>query len=251
MKIAICGLGRAGKALAQKIIDEKTDELVLGLCREESKTKGMDVGDILGTVPLNVSVVPLSSAVRKLKEKQTDIVIDFSNKDTSVKLLKVCEEAGVNLVICTTNFSEEEKEMIRTTAENEKIGVVEAPNLTIGINLLMEFVGRLSRILPEFDFEIVERHRKEKVRPTATAKLIAREIDRDEVVISSVRAGGYVGIHEVTAASEEERITIEHESFTRGAFAKGAMLAARFVYGKKGYFRMADVVKEMENEVLK
>ena len=113
----------------------------------------------------------------------------------------------------------------------------------------MEFVEKLSKILPEFDFEIVERHRRDKPRVTTTAKLISKVIDRGETPISSIRTGGYVGIHEVTAASEEERITIEHESFSRQAFAKGALMAAQFLYGKKGFYEMKDVIKNLESRL--
>lgn len=249
MNIAVCGLGRAGKELARKVILDSAHHLVMGICRDTSQTEGKDIGELLEMAPTGTYVYRLSECSRILAEKEIDVVIDFSGKDTSLKLAEICCGARKNLVICTTNFTDSEQAFLKKLGESGRFGLVYAPNLTLGINLLMEFVEKLSRILPEFDFEIVERHRKDKPRITTTAKLIAKAIDRGETPISSVRAGGYVGIHEVTAASEEERITIEHESFSRKAFAKGALLAARFIEGKTGYYQMKDVVDDLGKSV--
>ncbi len=154
------------------------------------------------------------------------------------------------MVICTTNFEGESQKKFDVLINKFKGGIVYAPNLTIGINLLMQFVAKISKILPDFDFEIIERHRKDKPRITTTARLISKSINRGETPISSIRVGGYVGIHEVVAASENERITIEHESFSRNAFANGAMTAANFIYDKDGYYEMQDVINELENKIM-
>lgn len=249
MNIAVCGLGRAGKELARKIILETEHRLIMGICRDGSLSEGKDVGELLGMPENGVLVYSLSECENALKD--VDVVIDFSGKQTSMKLAPVCHKANKNLVICTTNFTDEEKKYLKDLSEDGSFGLVYAPNLTIGINLLMGFVEKLSRILPEFDFEIVERHRKDKPSVTTTAKLISKVINRGDTPISSVRAGGYVGIHEVTAASEEERITIEHESFSRQAFAKGALLAGEFVVSRKGFYEMKDVIEDLEKKVEK
>lgn len=251
MNIAVCGVGRAGKELARKVISEGNINLSMALCRDTSKSAEKDIGELLDMPKQGIVIYKLSEAVKKLTEKKVDVVIDFSARETSLKLAEICQKAGVNLVICTTNFSEEEIEHLKIIGSSKKLGLVYAPNLTLGINLLMEFVAKLSKILPEFDFEIVERHRRDKPRVTTTAKLISKAIARGETPISSVRTGGYVGVHEVTAASEEERITIEHESFSRQAFAKGALLAAEFVKEKKGFFEMKDVIAALEEKIEK
>lgn len=247
MNIAVCGLGRAGKELARKVLSGTSHNLTLGLCRDSSSAVGEDVGELLGMPKTGIRVYKISDCVDAIKD--TDVIIDFSGKQTSLELASVCKKVHKNLVICTTNFTDEEKQYLRVLSENGDFGLVYAPNLTIGINLLMEFVGKLSRILPDFDFEIVERHRRDKPKVTTTAKLISKVINRGDIPISSVRAGGYVGIHEVIAASEEERITIEHESFSRQAFAKGALLAAQFVSDKVGFYEMRDVIVDLEKKV--
>lgn len=249
MNIAVCGLGRAGKELVRKVVAESEHQIVMGICRDNSDKAGKDIGELAGVAPTKTYAFELSKCENILKEKNVDVVIDFSNKSTSLQLASICRYAGKKLVICTTNFTEEEQLYLQGLCNDLEFGLVYAPNLTVGINLLMEFVEKLSRVLPEFDFEIVERHCKDKPRVTTTAKLIAQVINREDTTISSVRAGGYVGVHEVTAASEEERITIEHESFSRKAFAKGALLAAKFVQYKVGFFNMRDVVDDLGKHV--
>lgn len=249
MRIAVCGLGRAGKVLARKIIEDKEDELCCVLCREESSTANNDVGTILGMPILNIPVVPLSNAIQIMIDRHVDVVIDFSNKITTLRIASLCVKHNISMVVCTTNFEEEELTELERLGKQSQKGLIYAPNLTIGINLLMEFVERISRLLPDFDFEIIERHRKEKKKVTTTAKMIANRIERNNVPISAIRVGGYVGIHEVTAANENERLTIIYESFSRNAFANGALMAARYIIGKSGYHEMADVISEMEKTI--
>jgi 4-hydroxy-tetrahydrodipicolinate reductase len=251
MNIAICGLGRAGKVSAKKIISDGKHKLVMGMCRDSSEQSGMDIGTILDMPHMGIPAYPLSDSTQKLNRLNVDVVIDFSGKETSLRLVEICGQTNTNLVICTTNFTSEETQYFRDKTSTGDWGLIYAPNLTLGINLLMKYVAKISRLLTDFDFTIVERHRKEKTQPTTTAKLISRAINREETPISSVRAGGYVGIHEVTAASEEERLTIVHESFSREAFAKGALLAAEYIKDKTGYFEMSDVIEYLEGNISK
>lgn len=250
MRIAVCGLGRAGKVLARKIIGDSRDELCCAICREESAIANQDVGTVLGMCVCDIPVVPIPSVAKELVKREVDVVIDFSNKSTTLKMAKICAENDISMVVCTTNFEQEELRELKGIGECSSKGLIYAPNLTIGINLLMEFVERISKLLPDFDFEIVERHRKEKKKVTTTAKLIAQRIDRENVPISAIRVGGYVGVHEVTAANENERLTIVHESFSRDAFANGALMAARYIIDKSGYHEMTDVIQELEDKMM-
>lgn len=250
MKIAICGMGRAGKVLVQKIIQDGQDTLCCAVCRDESDNKNQDVGEILGRYKMGIPVVAISEFRSAAGEMDIDVVIDFSHKTTTLRMAEICQAINVSMVICTTNFTSDELQRIKDIGMASEEGVVYAPNLTIGINLLMEFVEKISKMLPDFDFEIIERHRKEKKRVTTTAKLIAERIDREKVPISAVRLNGYVGVHEVTCTNENERLTIVHESFSRNAFANGALMAARYIIGKRGYHEMTDVIHEMERNIM-
>lgn len=244
MRIGLCGLGRAGKAMAQKIIGSDKHELVCVICRDSSDKIGKDVGSLLQIATTGINVIGISDFARSEKD-EIDVMIDFSNYLFSIDLLRICENKGINLVICTTGFSEDGLTEIVETGLRQKIGVLYAPTLTLGINLLIKIVSELSQQIPWFDFAIVERHCKDKKRVTTTAKLIAQAMKRDDIHISSVRAGGYVGIHEVTAANADERITIVHESFNRGAFANGALMASEYLNGKKGFYEMKDVIEAL------
>lgn len=249
MRIAVCGLGRAGKVLARKILEEGKDELCCAICRDGSEAAHKDVGTVLGMYKLDIPIVPISVSAKEMLARNTDVVIDFSNKNATLNIAEICAKNGISMVVCTTNFEKEELAKLKKIGESSEKGLIYAPNLTIGINLLMEFVARISKLLPDFDFEIIERHRKEKKKVTTTAKLIAGRIDRDNVPISSIRVGGYVGVHEVTAANENERLTIVHESFSRDAFANGALMAARYIVEHTGYHEMSDVILELEDRL--
>ncbi len=248
MRIAVCGLGRAGSVLVRKILTDGRDQLCCVVCRDESGTAGQDAGSVIGMRELKIPVVPVSAAAEELCNRKVDVVIDFSNKNTTLKIAGICADASISMVVCTTNFEKEELQELKEIGMRSLRGMVYAPNLTIGINLLMEFVARISRLLPDFDFEIIERHAKEKKKVTTTAELIAECINRKDVPISSVRLGGYVGVHEVTAANKFQRLTVVHESFSREAFADGALMAAGYIINKTGYHEMSDVIKELEKE---
>lgn len=250
MRIGVCGTGKAGKEMIRKVILNDKHELVMVINRESSKDIGVDIGDLIYGNHMNKSVISISDASKRFDEEKVDVIIDFSGKETSVELLKHFAGKKINFVICTTDFDEDLWSEFMTASEKIDGAVVYASTLTVGINLLIDYVSKLSKILPDFDFEIVERHRVGKHKPTTTAKKIAEAIGREEINISSVRAGGYVGVHEVTAASECERLTVIHESFSREAFAYGALLAAEFAQGKTGFFEMRDVISDIERKAL-
>lgn len=249
MNIAVCGFGRAGKVLVRKILKDRKHKLCCVLCRDTSEMVHRDVGEVLGMCELDIPIISLSDSIEEMKNRKVDVVIDFSNKNTTLQVARQCKNNNISLVVCTTNFEKDELEELRRLGEQFEKGMIYAPNLTIGINLLMDFVEKISQIVTDFDFEIIERHPKGKKPITTTAKLIASCINREEVPISAIRLGGYVGVHEVTAANENERLTIIHESFSREAFANGAMMAANYIYGKSGYHEMKDVISELEMKV--
>ena len=150
-------------------------------------------------------------------------------------------------MICPTGFSNDELDLICEYVEKSDNGVMYAPTLTSGINILLGLVEELSQY-EEYSFEIIERHSKNKVKPTKTSQYIADAINRRDTEILSVRLDGYVGIHEVTATNGDERLTIIHESLNRNAFVKGALRAARQINGKKGFFTIRDFYSENERE---
>lgn len=254
MNIVICGFGRAGKAMAEKVLYSEKHNLLKVLCRKESKNAGKDIGELLvknNNVNFGVTITPIEEAVEALKGQKVDVVIDFSKREMALPLIEFCGKIGANLVLCTTNHTVEEISLFREMANTLNVGIVYAPNLTVGVNLLMEFVKKISNVLSDFDFEIIEKHPKDKAKVTATARMISQAINRGEIPIHSIRMNGYVGVHEVISTNGDERITIRHESLSRRAFANGAILAADFIQGKKHFYLMKDVIREIEEKALK
>jgi 4-hydroxy-tetrahydrodipicolinate reductase len=254
MKVALCGLGRAGKEVARTLLDEKNPDLSLScaFCRPGSNKADLDIGELVHMPPAGIPVKEIDEADEVFAAGETDVVIDFSSHVASLQLMMSCHKYGVGMVVCTTGFDREELEYMYELAQDHSFGLVYAPNVTLGINVLMNLAQNAARKVPEFDFQISERHHRAKVDPvSATAEKIAEAIqralpegDRRIIPINAVRAGGYIGYHEVLIVGDNEAITITHESFSRKAFAEGAIRAAKFIKGKTGFYGMRDVLNE-------
>ncbi len=250
MNVALCGLGRAGKETAKAILDHPELKLAAGLCRAHSDRIGLDIGEIAQLPALGVYAWSIDDAEDVFRTNKIDVVIDFSNPTASRALIRACHKYHVGAVICTTGFSDSELAYFKGLAQDDSFGMVYAPNVTIGVNVLMSMSKVAALRLPDFDYQITEmHHRNKKDSPSATAKRIAGVLECElnctsdnKVPINAVRAGGYIGYHEVLAVGEYERITIVHESFSRRAFAEGAIRAARFIQNRVGWYEMEDVL---------
>lgn len=243
MRIALCGLGKAGKQFVEHTMGSKEFSLCAVLCRDESSSAGKTVKEVTN---LNISDSLIVQRISEFKNNEKiDVIIDFSSKSTTFKLLKICCKFGIKLVICPTDFSDEEIQFIKENTQKNNTGVVFAPTLTVGINMLIDFVNKLAVLFNDFDFEIIERHPRNKAKPTKTAEIISNTISEKGVNISSVRLNGYVGVHEVIATNGYEKITISHESFSRVAFANGALVAANYIKDKIGFYNINQVFHEI------
>jgi 4-hydroxy-tetrahydrodipicolinate reductase len=144
---------------------------------------------------------------------------------------------------------------IRTWKDRKRnSGIVYAPNITLGVNVLMLLSNLAANILNNYDFQITEIHHKHKKdAPSGTAVKIAKEveeglvssgmhIDSINIPINAVRAEGVVGKHEILIIGEDDKIEISHESFSRRAFALGAIKTVKFINNKAGYYEMNDVL---------
>lgn len=193
-----------------------------------------------------------------------DVMIDFSHPSALPSVLRLTRSTGKPLVMCTTGFSEEEQEEIRTLSGTS--AVFKSGNMSLGINVLIDLVKRAAQVLyPDFDIEIIEQHHRRKVdAPSGTALMIADEINRSQgdifayeydrhcdkkprdnrsIGIHSIRGGNIVGDHSVLFAGPEENITVSHSANTRDVFARGAVKAALFIAGKgPGLYTMKDLL---------
>jgi 4-hydroxy-tetrahydrodipicolinate reductase len=140
---------------------------------------------------------------------------------------------------------------IKVMVRKGTIGVVMAPNITLGVNLLAMMARMAAELQPDYDFTVIdENHKNKKDSPSGTAEKLAATIRKGleqsgeqygDVPIHSIRAGDIAGRHKVLLSGRYDQIEITHTAFSRIAFAEGAYKAAKFVYRRKGLYEMKNV----------
>ena len=178
-----------------------------------------------------------------------DVAVDFSTADATVVNLPRLAAAGINTVVGTTGWSAEEDRM-RKVVSDAGIGVVVASNFSLGVNLfqgIVERAGQLFSQLDEFGAWIHEAHHAAKTdTPSGTALTLQdamRQSGYDAPIdVSSTRVGSTPGIHTVGFDGPFETVTLTHTTRDRATFARGALEAARWINGKRGWYTMRDVL---------
>ena len=176
-----------------------------------------------------------------------DVAIDFSVAEAVPANVARLARRGTPIVIGTTGWQASEAEVRESAAG---LGIVAAPNFAVGVNVFLAVTARLGRLMaaqPAFGAWIHElHHAAKKDAPSGTALVMERQLRESgyhaDVPIASTRAGAIPGTHTVGFDSASETITLTHQARDRAAFAHGALVAARWVIGKKGWFSMADVL---------
>lgn len=253
MRICLVGLGKTGKEIAKVLVKQEGMELVSVVCRPGSDKIGKDLGQVIGIRDTGIIIESSEHLEHIIFRTKPDIAIDFSNPHATVRNAVVFSRMKVNMVIGTTGFSPVSLKRLYILTKKHHNGIVYAPNITLGVNVLMLLASLASGILSNYDFEIMEiHHSKKKDAPSGTAIKIAKEMEKAlesspaavkrDIPIHAVRAGGVIGKHEVMIIGEEDKIVISHESFSRKVFALGALQAVNFIFGKVGYFEMSDVL---------
>lgn len=197
----------------------------------------------------------------ELGKVEADVVIDFSHHTAVADVLACAKELGAAAVIGTTGHTLEEKALIH--AASEEIPVFYAGNVSLGIAVLCRLVKQAAAFFPDADIEIVETHHTRKVdAPSGTAHMLFNAIKevrpnayencgrsgegkrtKDEIGIHALRLGSVVGIHEVHIHTQNQSLTLRHESGSRAMLAEGAVDAARFMVGKdKGLYDMEAIL---------
>ncbi|AWK52144.1 4-hydroxy-tetrahydrodipicolinate reductase [Clostridium beijerinckii] len=248
------GLGKTGKEIGKMVFEQDDMRIVSAMCSPGSLKKHMDLGQVIGIQDIGIKIEGTNKLEEIILKYRPDVVVDFSKPEATLKNVEIISRLGVNMVIGTTGFSVFDLKRIETLAHNNRVGIVYAPNITLGVNVLMVLTKLASILLNNYDFQISEIHHKNKKDiPSGTAVKIANEIEsgllyagkhikEEGISINSVRAGGVVGKHEVLIVGEDDRITISHESFSRKVFASGALCAIKFIKGKIGFYEMNDVL---------
>lgn len=257
--VAMVGLGLTGCVVARHLLNNSHRfQLVMAAAGPHSDKSGKDLGTLLGIEPAGVTVHSAHQTIDILKRLRPEVLIDFSRPANTIRLLQTCKDLGTNMVVGTTGFSSEQLEQLQECAP---VGVVFAPNITMGVNVLMLLARMAAQLLPNYDIEITERHHSHKRdAPSGTAARIANQMAAarngyvvqgrtglgsrkpSEVGVHSVRAGGIYGEHELLLASETDELTIRHRVLDRSAFADGAMDAAEWIMGKTGFFNVEQML---------
>jgi 4-hydroxy-tetrahydrodipicolinate reductase len=173
-----------------------------------------------------------------------DVAIDFSTAQAVPGNARRLAARGVSLVIGTTGWLAEEASLRKDLAAHD-VGVIAAPNFAIGVNIFLAIAERSARLLGEHGFApwIHEAHHAaKKDAPSGTALALARAVEASgaAVPISSTRAGHIPGTHTLGFDSPAETITLTHAARDRTPFARGALEAARWIHGRRGWYSMRD-----------
>ncbi len=261
--IGIAGAsGRMGRALIEAVHDTPGMKVTAAIERQGSPVLGTDAGAVAGIGEIGVPVTDDLAA----STKHIDVLIDFTLPEPTLEHLRVCRAAGTRMIIGTTGFDAAGRQAIRDAAD--AIGIVFAPNMSVGVNLCFKLLDLAARVLgDDVDIEIIEAHHRHKVdAPSGTAlrmgEVVAEALGRnlDEVAVygrqghtgerdrqtigfETIRAGDIVGEHTVMFADIGERVEITHKASSRMTFAKGAVRAAGWLMERdRGLFDMQDVL---------
>ncbi|MEF1171615.1 4-hydroxy-tetrahydrodipicolinate reductase [Vibrio sinaloensis] len=263
VRIAIAGAaGRMGRNLVKATYLNPQSEVGAGSERPESSLVGVDIGELCGEGKFDVFLTDdLAKDIERF-----DVIIDFTAPVSTLANLELCKQHGKSIVIGTTGFTEQEREIIDQIAQ--EVPVVMAPNYSVGVNLVFKLLEKAAKVMGDYcDVEIVEAHHRHKVdAPSGTAigmgeaiagamgnKLsdvavyaregITGERTRDEIGFATIRAGDIIGEHTAMFADIGERVEITHKATDRMTFANGAVKAAVWLNGKQpGFYTMTDVL---------
>ena len=242
MKFALIGYGKMGKIIEQ-IIQETgngSDEVVLKITSQ------------------NLHELTVENL------RQADVAIEFTEPKSAVGNMNLCFEAGVPVVVGTTAWLAQLEE-VKTACAAKEGGLFFSPNFSIGVNIFWEVNKKLAQLMnrqPQYTVSMEEIHHTEKKdAPSGTAVKTAEVIldhytlktgwelaesaaaESDKLLIVAKREPHVPGTHTVTYQSSVDFIQLTHEAVNRRGFAEGAVLAARFMVGKKGVYGMSDLLQ--------
>ena len=263
MRIGVIGCaGRMGRANLRELLGTPGAELVGGAERPGHAAVGQDLGVLAGLDPIGITAGDDVAALIAASQ----VVIEFSAPEATLANAARCAELGCAHVIGTTGLGAEQERQLRRHAE--RVAIVWAPNMSVGVNLLLGLVEQVARTLdPAFDIEIVEMHHRHKVdAPSGTALALGRaaargravELDavgvraRDgitgargvgEIGFAVLRGGDVVGDHRVIFAGQGERIELAHIASDRRIYSLGAVRAAMWAGAQPpGLYGMSEVL---------
>ncbi len=264
LKVGVVGgSGRMGQMVVAQVTETQGCAIAGGVDQPGNAVIGKDIGAVAGIEPLGVAVGDDAAAMIA----GVDVVIDFTVPEATVAHARLAAQAGAAMVIGTTGLDKEQAGVIETAARH--VPIVWAPNMSVGVTLLLALSEQVAGILgpDDYDIEIVEMHHKHKIdAPSGTALGLGhavaagRGVDLDsvykvardghtgarptgEIGFAVLRGGDVVGEHSVIYAGEGEQVVLTHKAGSRKVFAAGAVRAALWTQGRAaGLYSMRHVL---------
>lgn len=233
MKIVLIGLGAMGRL---------TDAL--------ARAEGHEIALVLTSRDMRSNV----DEVAERLHDSVDVAIDFSIPEAVLNNVSACVRARVPLVEGTTGWNRKEADVRRVVEENDG-ALVYGANFSIGVNLFYRIVTRAAELFNGMDdyapFIEEAHHARKKDAPSGTAlrlrDILASTLAR-EIPVASTRAGYIPGTHRVGFDAVADQITLTHTARSREGFARGALLAARWIVGRKGVYEFSEAFDEIIKE---
>ena len=222
MKIALLGYGKMGR-----------------MVEDAAQRQGIEVACV---------VDPAAGSRGRLED--CDVCIDFSEPSAVVPNVEMAAAAGVAIVVGTTGWYGRIEE-VRRIVEEKQIGFVYGSNFSLGVNLMFKIAGYAASLFNHFPthepFIEEAHHQFKKDAPSGTGIFLKREVEacyKRAVPVASLRAGFIPGIHTVGFDSEADTLTITHTARSRAGFADGAIVAARWIAGRRGFFEFSEIIDD-------
>jgi 4-hydroxy-tetrahydrodipicolinate reductase len=266
VRVALFGIGRMGQVAARNLLKDHSVKLVLVVSRSGGDKAGKDLGNILEIPDTGLTVKSSDQLIPSLTAARPDIVIDFTTPEAGLINLKAAAKHGASLIVGTTGYTKFQAEALRSIANMYNVSLVMAPNLSIGINMLIDSAKKMATVLTGFDIEVIEEHhRYKKDAPSGTAirlaKLIAEGVGINpekglifgrhgnksgkgrEIAIHAIRGGGTIGVHKIVFVSDNERLEIKHESINRNAFTDCLLKVIKYVHTQpQGVYSVEEIL---------
>ena len=232
MRLALIGYGAMGQLIAQ-----------------QARAANDEIGE---TFSSNEAKLSIEEMVKRISGH--NVAVDFSNGSAVKRNVEACARAGVPLVEGTTGWKDSEAE-VRSIVLRHDGALVYGANFSIGVNVFYRIVERATELfasLEQYEAFIEEQHHsRKKDAPSGTAlnlKNLMEQRGKPPLSVASTRAGDIPGTHRVGFDSAADQITLTHMARSREGFAAGALLAARWIKGRKGAYEFSEVINDILTE---
>ena len=249
IKVVVCGAsGRMGQTIGRMVHEAPDIELVGGINLKQSTFFGAEI-------------VESKDAEALIKKTKADVLIDFTIASAAVGNVQMAARNNCAVIVGTTGFTAEQRAEMEKAIHGHVPAVISS-NFSIGVNIFWQLVRESAKLLKDYDIEVIEaHHRAKRDAPSGTAKTILDIIEseaggrekmygregmterKNEIGVHVIRGGDIVGDHKSCTRRTTRPSSFSHRAYDRSVFASGALVAARWVVGKKpGIYGMSDVL---------